>query len=147
MFLDYDNDGDLDCIATNGWASPHEWGAGLYPEDQDIFLLNHGDGTFGSIGNCVGVTSEKQGRGLLLLDHDNDGDLDVLVVNRGSTPTLYERARVCLTFMAASLPMLTLAPLAHPGTATTPTQPPRLATTCECESRVESQLEAAMEPR
>lgn len=63
MFLDYDNDGDLDVAATNGYPTPNDWGSGTYPDDQDIFLLNHGDGTFGSVGNCVGVTDTRQGRG------------------------------------------------------------------------------------
>ena len=63
MFLDYDNDGDLDVAATNGFPITDDLGSGTYPDDQDIFLLNHGDGTFGSVGNCVGVTDTRQGRG------------------------------------------------------------------------------------
>ena len=82
--LDYDNDGDLDLIHTNGmlFAAP----------DQTAFFLNLGSRTnpqFAKVSGPLGVTDVGQGRGLVTLDYDRDGDLDVLIVNFGEPPILY----------------------------------------------------------
>jgi len=64
-FFDYDNDGDLDLIATNGFGGFHE--------SDPTTLWRNDNGTF------VNVT----------FDYDKDGDLDVLVVNNADKPILY----------------------------------------------------------
>jgi hypothetical protein len=77
-FLDQDNDGDLDLFVTNGWGVA----------DQSHNYQNN-NGVYTDVSNAAGVTDTGSGRGLLSLDYDNDGDLDVFIVNHGAQPILY----------------------------------------------------------
>lgn len=77
-FLDQDNDGDLDLFVTNGW--------GVADQSHDYQNEN---GVYTDVSNASGVTDTGSGRGLLSLDYDNDGDLDVFIVNHGAQPILY----------------------------------------------------------
>ena len=80
-FLDQDNDRDLDLFVTNGWDPSLP--------DQSHVYRNDG-GVFTDVSNASGVTDDQLGRGLLSFDYDNDGDLDVFMVNHGNTqPILY----------------------------------------------------------
>jgi enediyne biosynthesis protein E4 len=81
-WLDYDNDGNLDLMATNGFP-------GVFNADPTTLWRNNGDGTFTDVTTAEGVTDTAQGRGLLTFDYDNDGDLDTLVINHGGAPVLY----------------------------------------------------------
>lgn len=81
--FDYDNDGDLDLAATNGWPAADFW------EDQSQLWENDGHGNFADVSREVGVVDELQGRGLVNLDYDRDGDLDLLIVNHHDQPVLY----------------------------------------------------------
>jgi hypothetical protein len=83
-FFDYDNDTRLDLMMTNGWAS-----LGDYPNDDTTLRRNNGDGTFSDVTAGSGITDTGQGRGLLTLDYDVDGDLDAVVVNNVGAPILY----------------------------------------------------------
>jgi hypothetical protein len=75
-FMDYDNDGDVDIYKTNG-ALKH-----LYGHEPQLFE-NQGDGKFKDISLDLGVYfhEEHVGRGSCIGDYDNDGDLDVFIVN------------------------------------------------------------------
>ena len=81
-FFDYDNDGDFDLIATNGWN-----GTGW--SDDRTTLWRNDDGVFTDVSDSQGITDTLQGRGLAHLDYDNDGDLDIVVVNNEAAPVLY----------------------------------------------------------
>ncbi len=81
-FFDYDNDGDLDLVATNGYN-----GTGWF--DDRTFLWRNDDGVFTDVSDVTGVTDTGQGRGLAHLDYDNDGDLDFVIVNNKDQPILY----------------------------------------------------------
>ncbi|HEX2477173.1 MAG TPA: CRTAC1 family protein, partial [Lacipirellulaceae bacterium] len=81
-FLDHDNDRDLDLFVTNGWNP------GLQFPDQSHIYQND-NGVFTDVSAAAGVTDTGQGRGLLSFDYDNDGDLDVFIVNHGDRPILY----------------------------------------------------------
>jgi hypothetical protein len=83
VFMDYDNDADQDLMMTNGFA-----GLG-YSGDDTTLKRNNGNGTFTDVGIASGITDTGQGRGLLRLDYDADGDLDTLVVNYAAAPILY----------------------------------------------------------
>jgi hypothetical protein len=75
-FMDYDNDGDVDIYKTNG-ALKH-----LYGHEDQLFE-NQGNGKFNDISLELGkyFSEEYVGRGTCIGDYDNDGDLDVFIVN------------------------------------------------------------------
>ncbi len=86
---DLDNDGDLDAVHTNGFFD-----GDAYLDDPMRLFVNDGQGVFSEQSAASGLTDTGQGRGLLTLDHDRDGDLDVLVVRNGDTPILYRNDTV-----------------------------------------------------
>ncbi|TWT91804.1 FG-GAP repeat protein [Botrimarina colliarenosi] len=88
-FLDYDNDGDLDLTHTNGVDFPFESRDAPFVNDPTRFWENN-DGAFTDVATQVGVNDADQGKGLLTLDYDRDGDLDLLIVNNAGLPILYE---------------------------------------------------------
>ncbi len=75
-FVDYDNDGDVDIFKING-ALKH-----LYGQEDQLFE-NTGDGKFKdvSVGRGAYFQKELVGRGACFGDYDNDGDIDVFIVN------------------------------------------------------------------
>src|SRR5262249_4087816 len=92
QMLDYDNDKDLDIIATNGYYAAPTVPAG-FENDQIRLFRNNGQGgvltTFTNVATSAGLTDTSQGRGLLKFDYDRDGDLDVFIVNNFQAPILY----------------------------------------------------------
>jgi hypothetical protein len=82
VFFDYDNDGDLDLVMTNGWANN--------PCAVDPMRLWRNDGgVFTEVSADLGVTETRRGMGLLTFDYDDDGDLDLFVVHNTDEPVLY----------------------------------------------------------
>jgi enediyne biosynthesis protein E4 len=75
-FFDYNNDGTIDIYKANG-ALKH-----LYGQEDQVFE-NIGNGKFKDISTELGKYFMKKlvGRGACLGDSDNDGDIDVYVVN------------------------------------------------------------------
>jgi hypothetical protein len=73
-FFDYDNDGDLDLITANGTAEELVL---QYP----LLMENDGSGNFTDVGKKLGpyFSEKRSGRGLVVWDYDNDGDLDVSI--------------------------------------------------------------------
>ena len=83
-FFDADNDGDLDLTMTNGMLMMPGYGA-----DAMRYWENDGRGRFRSMSTASGLDDIEDGKGLLVFDADNDGDLDVFVVNNASEPRFY----------------------------------------------------------
>ncbi len=83
-FFDADNDGDLDLTMTNGMEMMPGFDA-----DATRYWENDGSGRFRSRNTDVGLDDIEDGKGLLVFDADNDGDLDVFVVNNASEPLFY----------------------------------------------------------
>ena len=83
ILFDYDNDGWLDLFVANG--DPHH----LYPE-EDVLLRNDGTGRFVDVADKSGPYFKQKyvGRGATFGDFDNDGDLDLLIVNLNDSPRL-----------------------------------------------------------
>jgi len=69
-FADYDNDGDLDLYCAN-------YGVGA----KNILYQNNGDGTFTDVTDAAGVGDKSWSWMGVWADVDNDGDVDLYVVN------------------------------------------------------------------
>jgi len=121
VFFDFDNDNDLDLYAINGYGPPSFFyqnndgtfkditnkaeigepgdpsGAAIGDYDNDgyidIYVVNYflpnvlyknlGDGTFEDVAKEAGVDFEAAGMSASFLDYDNDGYLDIYLVNKG----------------------------------------------------------------
>jgi hypothetical protein len=82
-FLDYDNDGDADLFQVNGELH-HLFG------QEDQLFENQGRGEFLDVSVERGryFQAELVGRGGAFGDYDNDGDVDVFIVNLNDHPVL-----------------------------------------------------------
>ena len=83
LLFDYDNDGYLDIFVANGNAH-HEY------TEEDVLMRNNGAGKFIDVADTSGPYFRQKyvGRGATYADYDNDGDLDLLVVNINDSPRL-----------------------------------------------------------
>jgi len=92
--LDYDNDGQLDLLMNNGAVTLIEEQArkgSPYPLAQSKLLFhNNGDGTFSNVTDRAGAafSAMEVGRGAAFGDMDNDGDIDVVLVNNSGPARL-----------------------------------------------------------
>ena len=81
-FGDLDNDGDLDLYHVLGWPSVQESTVpGKFNNKPARLFENLGDGTFVDVAASSGADDRGQGRGVILFDYDNDGDLDIFITN------------------------------------------------------------------
>ena len=74
IFIDYDNDADLDLFNSNGPINP--------PIEFIPNVLFENKGRVFEIKENSGVMDYGIGRGSVSFDYDNDGDLDLFVVNQ-----------------------------------------------------------------
>lgn len=83
-FLDYDNDGQLDLFAADGstFQEPND-PTHLIPMKNHLLWQKSPEAGFYDVGSVSGsVFNELHvGRGAAFADYDNDGDVDILVVN------------------------------------------------------------------
>jgi hypothetical protein len=91
-FADFDNDGYLDLLFVNG---------NVYPELEQFFkdykyrnprilLRNLGTGIFENVSDRSGpaIAAQHSSRGCAFGDFDNDGNVDVAIMNMGEPPSL-----------------------------------------------------------
>jgi hypothetical protein len=90
-FFDYDHDGWLDLLVVNGHVYPSvdatDWGTSYR---QRLLLFRNVRGKFYDVGSSAGeaLYTPRASRGSSTGDFDNDGDLDILINNMDSPPTL-----------------------------------------------------------
>jgi hypothetical protein len=87
--LDFDHDGWIDLVHTNGWPEIDQVTGGDFRFDQTRLFRNNGNETFTEVALLYGLDHNGQGRGLLLLDYDQDGDLDVVNLTNGGPLFLF----------------------------------------------------------
>ena len=89
-FFDMDNDGWLDLFIANGHVYPQMdqvRGSAPYREPMLLFRNNR-DGTFEDVSSALASIPPESRRGAAFGDINNDGNIDVVVVNTGAPPTL-----------------------------------------------------------
>lgn len=90
--VDLDNDGYPDIFVVTGSVYPEvEKKLPEYPNKSPrILFRNLGDATFEELGEQAGpgVTAKHSSRGCAFGDFDNDGDIDILIVNLNEPPSL-----------------------------------------------------------
>lgn len=90
--FDFDNDGNPDIFIVTGQVYPElEPVLPKYPrKGPRIVFRNRGNGTFEELrdGAQASLNERHVSRGCAFGDFDNDGDLDVLIMNQNEPPTL-----------------------------------------------------------
>jgi enediyne biosynthesis protein E4 len=91
-FVDYDNDGWADIIQVNGHVYPEIEGhdTGQQFKNPRLVYRNLGNGRFKDVSAEMGpgITEKFSSRGAAFGDYDNDGDIDVLILNMNDPPSL-----------------------------------------------------------
>lgn len=90
--VDFDNDGWLDAFVANGHVYPQVDaipGSPRYKQPMQLFRNRH-DGTFEDVSNPSGVASMplESRRGAAFGDINNDGNIDIVLLNIGAPPSL-----------------------------------------------------------
>lgn len=87
-FFDFDHDKDLDLMTLSGYVMTES----TFDDEWNVtpsHLFANESGSWVDHADEAGVSDLANGRGLLLLDYDNDGDLDVFTVNYAGQPRLF----------------------------------------------------------
>jgi hypothetical protein len=91
-FMDYDNDGWTDIFQVNGHVYPEveKYNLGSTFKVPRIVYKNLGNGKFKDVSAQLGpgISQRFSSRGCAFGDYDNDGDIDVLVLNINDPPSL-----------------------------------------------------------
>jgi ASPIC and UnbV/FG-GAP-like repeat len=74
LWLDYDNDGDIDLFLSKCGCDP-----------VDKLMRNNGDGTFTDVAPALGLNDNHGSWSTACGDYDNDGDMDLLGGESGSS--------------------------------------------------------------
>lgn len=90
--FDYDNDGDLDIFVVNGSTFQELDQPELLIPQHDQLFQNDGDGVFSDVSKNSGISvlPVRVSRGATFGDYDNDGDIDIFIVNNYAKPTLLQ---------------------------------------------------------
>lgn len=86
-FGDVQNDGRDDIFITKGNV---EQMPGSAMKDPNNLLVQNLDGSFSEAGGAAGLASLHRGRGAVLADMNNDGLLDIAVINRRAPLEIYQ---------------------------------------------------------
>ena len=82
-FMDYDLDGWQDIFVSIGTLSP------IHDSQPNNVFQNNGDGTFTDKAVALGLDDDRRTRSMLYGDYDNDGDMDIYMINYGQDCILF----------------------------------------------------------
>ena len=85
-FQDVNNDGLMDLYVSKGNVDPV---ADYAMDDPSNLMLGQPDGTFTEAGTEAGIDSFEKARGAAIVDLNNDGLLDLVIVDRVSNVRVY----------------------------------------------------------
>jgi cytochrome c peroxidase len=80
-WADYDNDGWLDLYIANWGCTPRCARSAGSSGEPDQLYHNNGDGAFSNVSRLLGGKNDGGGFVARWLDYDDDGDLDIYVIN------------------------------------------------------------------
>ncbi len=83
---DFNNDGYLDIFHVNGISTG---AASIFRDDPSRLFIANGDGSFSEFSQDLGLLDDKQGRGIVCFDGDQDGDIDIFIANNNDRPSLF----------------------------------------------------------
>ena len=103
--FDYDNDGDLDIFVANGSTFQELHRPEVLIAQQDALFRNNGDETFTDVSAEAGIAQLplRVGRGTTFGDYDNDGDVDIFIVNNHATTTLLRNEAAGMNWLHVKL--------------------------------------------
>ena len=87
VFFDYDNDADEDLYIASGYLK--DANQVLRRQQPNLLLENNGDGTFRDLSPASGADDSGLGRGVVYVDYDQDGCLDLFLSNYGQRARLF----------------------------------------------------------
>jgi enediyne biosynthesis protein E4 len=91
-FIDYDNDGWSDIVQVNGHVYPEidKYNFGETFKNPRLVYKNLGNGRFKDVSAEMGpgITARYSSRGAAFGDYDNDGGMDILILNMNELPSL-----------------------------------------------------------
>ena len=89
-FFDYDNDGYIDLFVANGHGMPDFDNPRSTIGQRNQLFRNNGDGSFLEVSGSAGygLRLKDSSRGVTMGDYDNDGDIDVFIVNNNTYASL-----------------------------------------------------------
>ncbi len=91
-FIDYDNDGWADIVQINGHVYPEidNYNFGETFKNPRLVYKNLGNGRFKDVSQEMGsgITARFSSRGAAFGDYDNDGGMDILILNMNDLPSL-----------------------------------------------------------
>jgi enediyne biosynthesis protein E4 len=90
-FFDYDNDGNLDLLVVNGSMFPDDRDPKhLVPMKNFLFRQKSAQDGFEDVSSMSGAAFQEAhvGRGAAFADYNNDGHMDVFIVNQEGRPML-----------------------------------------------------------
>ena len=103
-FADFNNDGWLDLFHVNGFDLPPQLSRHLgnplayrrlkqamaeFENTPSRLFISNQDGTFTERSRQWGISDTFSGRGVVCMDYDRDGDVDIVVSNHEQRPVLY----------------------------------------------------------
>ena len=92
VFFDYDNDGDEDLYVVSGHLGGAVTEVPNAAVQPNVLLRNSGDGKFAKASPASGADDPGIGRGVVYLDFNGDGCLDLFVTNYGQESSLLQNA-------------------------------------------------------